>query len=125
MFLFGAVWLGKTLSPRLGDWNASLIAGAVFVVGIVMLILPSFGELDFNRANNGDFATETPQPLRDASGDIVFPGFPADTLFTSRLYSVGAQVILWSALGLIFATLAERLLAPEGRTPSEREPVAS
>jgi heme A synthase len=127
MFLFGAVWLGKMLSPRLGSWNASLVAGAVFVVGIgiVMLILPSFGELDFNRAHNGNFATETPQPLKDANGNIVFPGFPADTLFNFRLYSVGAQLILWSALGLIFAPMAERLLAPEGRTRSERELVAS
>lgn len=126
MFLFGAVWLGQRLRARLGNWNAALVAGAVFVVGIgiVMVILPSFGELDFNRANNGNFATETPQPLKDSSGNIAFPGFPADTLFNFRLYSVAAQAILWTALGLIFAPMAERLLAPAGRPRSVRDLVA-
>jgi hypothetical protein len=40
------------------------------------------------------------------------PGFPADVLFNFRLYSVAAQVLLWSAIGLNFALLAGRLLAP-------------
>lgn len=127
MFLFGAVWLGRQLRARLGNWNAALVAGAVFVVGIgiVMLILPSSGELDVNQARRGNFSTETPQPLRDSNGVIVFPGFPADTLFNFRLYAVGAQVILWSALGLIFAPMAERLLTPASRKRSQDELVAS
>lgn len=127
MFLLGAVWLGKQLSPRLGNWNAASVAGAVFIVGIgiVMLILPSFGELDFNRTNYGNFATETPQRLTDADGNIKFPGFPADTLFNFRLYSVAAQAILWGALGLIFAPMAERQLAPEGGARADRELVSS
>jgi predicted cobalt transporter CbtA len=114
MFLVAAVWLGQRLQDRLGNWNAALAAGAAFVVaiGIVMLILPSFGELASNRASYGDLATETPQPLKGADGAIAFPGFPADTLYAFRLYSVAAQAILWSAIGLIFAPMADRLLEP-------------
>jgi hypothetical protein len=114
VFLVAAVWLGQRLRGRFVTWNAVLLAGGAFIVaiGIVMVILPSFGELAFNRANNGTFGTETPQPLRDAAGNVVFPGFPADTLFYFRLYSVAAQAVLWAALGLIFAPMAERLLAP-------------
>jgi hypothetical protein len=115
VFLIGAVVLGQRLRTRFGNWNASLIAGGAYIVviGIVMFVLPSFGELAFNKTNFGNHATETPLPLRDASGHIVFPGFPADVLFNFRLYSVGAQVLLWTALGLVFAPLAERALAPE------------
>ena len=114
VFLLGAVWLGRRLSARLGNWNAALLAGAAFVlaIGVVMLILPPLGHLGYNRATFGAFATETPQPLRNAQGTIVFPGFPADVLFSFRLYSVGAQLILWSAIGLIFAPMADRLLTP-------------
>jgi hypothetical protein len=73
-------------------------------------VLPAVGELAANRANYGHFATETPQPLRDANGNIVFPGFPADVLYSFRVYSVATQLVLWSALGLIFAPSAERVL---------------
>jgi putative cobalt transporter subunit CbtA len=126
IFLIAAVWLGQRLRSRFGNWNASLIAGGVFIVaiGIVMFLLPDFGHLPANRADYGNVATETPQPLRDASGKIVYPGFPADVLFNFRLYSVGAQVILWSALGLLFAPMAERLLAPVTRSEPRGDAVA-
>jgi predicted cobalt transporter CbtA len=98
LLLVLTVWLGKRLQARFGNWNATLIAGAVFIVasGIVMLILPSFHE--------------TPAPLTAPGGQIVFPGFPADLLFSFRLYSVAAQLILWATIGLVFAPMAERLL---------------
>jgi predicted cobalt transporter CbtA len=114
-FLFIAVRAGQRLAPRFGNWNATLLAAGGFVVaiGIVMVILPSLGHLAYNRTHYGDFATETPQPMTDANGTIVFPGFPADTLFLFRLYSVIAQAILWTAIGLVFAPMADRLLRPE------------
>jgi len=113
LFLVLTVWLGKRLQPRFGTWNATLIAGAVFIAAtaVVMLILPSFGELAANKSYHQ--ATETPAPLTDSTGKIVFPGFPADLLFNFRLYSIGAQLVLWGALGLVFAPMAERLLAPK------------
>ncbi|NUP63580.1 MAG: CbtA family protein [Nonomuraea sp.] len=113
-FLAGAAWLGRRLQPRFGNWNATLLAGAAFAVaiGVVMLVLPSLGHLAYNKEHFGDHATETPQPLTDPAGRIVYPGFPADVLFAFRFYSVGAQLLLWSALGLVFAPLAERVLRP-------------
>ena len=124
VFLVLAVLLGKRLQSRFGNWNASLIAGGAFIVaiGIVMALLPQLGTLPANVATYGSHATETPLPLTDAKGTIVFPGFPADDLYSFRLYSVSAQLILWSAIGLIFAPLAERLLRPAGRA-TDRETV--
>jgi heme A synthase len=114
LFLVAAVWLGQRLRKRFGNWNASVLATATFVVaiGIVMAILPPLGH-----------TTETPLPLTDASGRIVYPGFPADVLFDFRLYSVAAQLILWATIGLVFAPLAGRLLdSHRGAVPVERIP---
>jgi hypothetical protein len=42
VFLIAAVLLGKKLKARFGNWNASLLAGAAFIVaiGVVMACLP-------------------------------------------------------------------------------------
>ncbi|SDJ53632.1 Probable cobalt transporter subunit (CbtA) [Frankineae bacterium MT45] len=125
VLLAGAVWLGQRLKARYGNWNASLLAGGAFIVliGALMAVLPQFGELSANLAVYGRHATETPPPLRDPKGNIVFPGFPADDLFQFRLYSVAAQVILWGSLGLIFAPLADRLLSPGLAPKPAGEPI--
>jgi hypothetical protein len=111
LFLLGAVWLGRRLAPRFGTWIATLLAAGAFIgaIGIVMLLLPSPGHLSANTAEYGAAATETPQPLRNPAGTIVYPGFPADDLYAFRLYSVGAQLILWATIGLCFAPWASRL----------------
>ena len=121
MFLVGAVWLGRWLQSRLGTWNASVVAGAAFVVaiGIVMGLLPSFGQLAANVQQYGNQATETPLPLRNAAGVIVYPGFPADVLFAFRLSSVATQLILWATIGLVFAPLADQLLTQHREAVSE------
>ena len=127
LFLFGAILLGRRLARRFGNWNATLLAAAAFVVliGTVMALLPPLGHLADNVRQYGVQATETPLPLRNAQGTIVFPGFPADTLFQFRLYSLAAQLILWTALALVFAPMADRLLNPKPKTPAaERLPVA-
>ena len=84
-----AVILGKRLAPRLGNWNATLAAGAFFVlaVGLAYAFLPSFNE--------------APE------------GFPATLLWRYRLATLAIQVTLWTAYGLVFGLLAERVLAPE------------
>lgn len=126
-FLGGAVWLGRRLKPRFGNWNATLLAGAAFVVliGIVMAILPQLGHLADNVRQYGVQPTETPLPLRNTAGTIVYPGFPADTLFLFRFYSLAAQLVLWTTIALVFAPLAERLLAPKPDSPlAEHAPVA-
>lgn len=94
----GAVWLARTLASRVGVWNAGLIAVGLYalVVAVVMLLLPT--------------VDETPEPMRDAQGVIVFPGFSADDLYDFRLAALGTQLVLWTTIGLVFATLAGRLL---------------
>ncbi len=88
--LVGAIWLGQRFAQRVGNWTATLLAAGAFIVAvaIVMLILPSLGHLSANVSEYGSVATETPLPLHDKSGAIVYPGFPADDLYLFRLYSV-------------------------------------
>jgi predicted cobalt transporter CbtA len=114
-----AVAAGQRLQARLGTWNATLVAGAgaLVVLGVVMALLPPLGELSANVAESGSRLTETPQPLTDPSGKIVFPGFDPDLLYWFRLYSVGAQLLLWGVLAIGFAPLADRVL----RTTSQRD----
>jgi hypothetical protein len=125
VLLIGAVLLGKRLQPRFGNWNATLLAVAAYVaiIGVLMAVLPSVGQLAANVEEYGRHATETPLPLTDEKGNIVFPGFDADGLSAFRLYSVGAQVLLWGAIGLIFGPLAERLLQPRKARTVLPEPV--
>ena len=116
VLLAGAVWLGRRLAARVGTWNATLLAGAAFTVaiGVVMAALPPLGALDANAGQAGALLTETPQPLADRSGAIVYPGFDADVLYWFRLYAVLAQALLWGVVGVAFAPLAERVLARHG-----------
>jgi hypothetical protein len=120
LFVVLAAWLGRRLTARFDTWTAVLLAGAAFVAAtaVVMLVLPPLGHL-----GGGHAATETPTPLRAPSGRIVYPGFPADVLFRFRLYSVGAQLILWATIGLVFAPLADRLLARRGAATQAPAPV--
>ncbi|WP_193046623.1 CbtA family protein [Mycolicibacterium baixiangningiae] len=96
--LVGAVYLGRRLRDRLGGWNATLAGAGGYVLActVLMLILPA--------------VDETPGPLRDDAGVIVYEGFPADVLYDFRLYSLGTQVVMWATLACVFAPLASRLL---------------
>jgi predicted cobalt transporter CbtA len=100
-----AVWLARRLAARLDAWNAGLLAAGGYLVAMtaVMVLLPNIDE--------------TPRPVRDSSGAIVYPGFPADVLYEFRLVSLGTQLVLWATIGLVFATLARRLLQEE-RVPA-------
>ncbi|EUA02336.1 putative cobalt transporter subunit family protein [Mycobacterium kansasii 732] len=99
-----AVWLGGRLAPRLGAWNAGLSAVGAYIaaIAVVMVVLPTIDE--------------TPGPMRDAAGTIIYPGFPADVLYEFRLASMGTQVVLWATIGVVFSTLAGRLLGAGTRT---------
>lgn len=96
--LVGAVALGRRWAPRLGSWNATLAASAAYIVAVavVMLILPTIDE--------------TPGPLVDDAGVIVYEGFPADVLYEFRLYSFGTQLVIYATIGLVFAAMASKLL---------------
>ncbi|MEU5400427.1 CbtA family protein [Streptomyces sp. NPDC005963] len=81
-----AVILGRRLSGRLGNWNATVVAAAgfVLVVGLAFALLPSFNE--------------------------VPKGFPATVVWEFRLATLAIQATLWTVFGLVFGELAERLL---------------
>jgi len=79
------------LLPRIGAFNALLVGAAVFllVVAIVPLGLPTIDEV----------------PAR----------FPADILWNFRVTAIGTQLVLWTALGLGFGAMAERVLRRPAR----------
>jgi hypothetical protein len=70
--------------------------------------MPPLGSLAANAGETRLLLTETPQPVIDPSGTIVYPRFDADLLYWFRLYSVAALVLLWGVIGIAFAPLAER-----------------
>ena len=86
-----ALVVRERLRARLGTWNATLAAGAgyVVVVAIVMAVLPT--------------VAETPAD------------FPATVLYQFRIASLGGQVAFWIALGLVFGALVERAVGLPGR----------
>lgn len=102
----GAAWLARRLAARFGVWNAGLLAAGAYLVAIVVVavLLPT--------------VDETPEPLRDAAGTIIYPGFPADILYEFRLLSLATQLVLWAAIGLVFATISGRLLSVRTRQAS-------
>lgn len=103
-----ATIVARRLTERFGAWNGRLLAALAYAVaiGVVFASLPA--------------VDETPKPLRGAGGVIVYPGFPADDLYEFRLLSVATQLIMWATMGLVFATLAGRLLDP--RNNSDQAP---
>ncbi|MET8053866.1 CbtA family protein [Streptosporangium sp. NPDC005286] len=89
--VIASVQVGRRLAVRLGNWNATLVAGAVFValVTVTYLVLPEVNEVPAD--------------------------FPAVLLWRFRLASLGTQIVLWSALGLVFGALTERSLVARPR----------
>ncbi|WP_440571113.1 CbtA family protein [Streptomyces sp. KR2] len=97
----GAVLLGRRLAPRLGNWNATVAAGAAFLLAVTLayVLLPSYNE--------------------------VGPDFPGQLLWQFRLATLAVQAVLWTVFGLVFGALAERLLTPESARPRPAETVAA
>jgi hypothetical protein len=81
------VALARRLSARYGAWNATVIAGAAFVViiAIVQYVLPEINE--------------------------VPEQFSAVVLWRFRIAALGIQVVLWTTIGLLFGVLTERSFA--------------
>lgn len=101
--LVAAVYLGRRLNEKLGAWNATLAAAGSYIAAsaIVMLVLPTIDE--------------TPGPLLDDAGNIVYEGFPADLLYDFRLFSLGNQLVIYSTIGLVFGAMAAKLLGDKRR----------
>ncbi|MDG5484433.1 CbtA family protein [Mycolicibacterium gadium] len=101
--LVAAVYLGRRLNAKLGAWNATLAATGAYVAAsaIVMLVLPTIDE--------------TPGPLLDDAGNIVYEGFPADLLYDFRLFSFGNQLVIYLTIGLVFGAMAAKMLGDKRR----------
>jgi predicted cobalt transporter CbtA len=69
---------------RFGEWGANLLVAGCYIVlvGIAGLLLPSVNEVPEH--------------------------FPATVLWNFRVASIGAQLIMWAALGLLFGALSQR-----------------
>ena len=83
-----------------------VVCSVLLLLGVVLALLPSFGELSASVREFGHQATDAPVPLTDAHGTIVCPGIPADVLLSFRRYSFAAQLLLWGGLALVFAPVA-------------------
>jgi predicted cobalt transporter CbtA len=96
----GAVVFGRRLTARLGPWEASLAAGGAYVVAVAVAyaVMPGINE--------------------------VPASFPAVVLWRFRIASLGTQLVLWTAIGLIFGALTQRRLNREGRSLLPRDPTA-
>jgi hypothetical protein len=83
--------LRARLHPRHGAWNATLIAGAGYLIAmaLVSLALPAVNE--------------------------VPDEFPAVVLWQFRIAATGAQLILWTILGLGFGGAAERVVTKRSK----------
>ena len=79
--------LKRSFVGRFGEWNANLCVAACYIVlvGIAASLLPAVNE--------------------------VPDQFPALLLWNFRIASVGAQLIMWATLGLLFGALTQRAAA--------------
>jgi hypothetical protein len=79
-----ALQLRRTFSIRLGDWNSSLLAAALFLVIMVVVayLLPVIDE--------------------------VPAGFPVTLVWRFRVAALGMQAVMWATLGILFGWLTER-----------------
>jgi predicted cobalt transporter CbtA len=85
--MIGALATRRFFVPRFGAWNGALSAAACYVVlmAVAVLLLPAVNE--------------------------VPDAFPAVVLWDFRLASIGAQLIMWATLGLLFGALSQRALS--------------
>ena len=84
--MIASVMLQRRLVGRLGAWNACLVAGAAYLIVVLVaaLLLPVVNE--------------------------VPDDFPAVVLWKFRIASLGAQLLMWTTIGLVFGALTERAL---------------
>ena len=82
--MIAAGMLRLRLLARCGAWNAALIAAAAYLIVVIAagLALPAVNE--------------------------VPKEFPAVVLWQFRIASLGAQLIMWSTIGLVFGAISER-----------------
>lgn len=90
-----AILFARSLAARYNGWNAGLIAAAMFIAIIVVaqVVLPDINE--------------------------VPDQFPAVVLWRFRVASITMEVIMWSALGLLFGAVAGRVLSKQSNSVNQ------
>jgi hypothetical protein len=99
-----AVVVRKRVVPRLGEWNATVVAGAVFLVGVAVcyLAFPGLNEVP---------QQAVPGVVRAVTDAGVT--FPPTVLWRFRVASLAVQLVIWGTLALGFGVLAQRLFDRE------------
>src|SRR5215469_8333156 len=94
--MIAAGMLRLRLVAGYGPWNAFLVAAGAYLIVVVVvgLALPSVNEVPAE--------------------------FPAVVLWRFRMASAGAQLLMWTTIGLLFGAVAERALAPHSGADSSR-----
>jgi predicted cobalt transporter CbtA len=94
--MVAAVGLAQRLWNQLGAWNATIVAGIAFLVvfALVKAALPDINE--------------------------VPEKFSAVVLWQFRVASLGIQLTLWAAIGLLFGAVVERQLATSNQSGPAR-----
>jgi len=87
--MVAAIALKRLIAPQVGEWNASLLAAASYLilVAVAGFLLPTINE--------------------------VPDAFPAVVLWRFRVASIGAQLIMWGTLGVLFGSLTGRAFSSE------------
>jgi hypothetical protein len=82
-----AMTMKRLFVARVGEWNSNLLVAGCYIVlvTIAALLLPAVNEVPDH--------------------------FPADVLWKFRIASIGAQLIIWATLGLLFGALTQRAAA--------------
>jgi hypothetical protein len=99
-----AVLLRARWVARVGEWNATLLAGAAFVVGAVVCFVAFPG------------INEVPQQAIPGVVHAVTDAgvtFPPTLLWRFRLASLAVQLVSWGTIAIGFGLLAERLFDRE------------
>jgi hypothetical protein len=100
-----AVVVRKRWVPRLGEWNATLAAAAVLLVGVAVcyLVFPGIDEVP-QRAIPGVVRAVTDAGVT----------FPPTLLWRFRVASLAVQLVIWGTLALGFGVVAQRLFDRDG-----------
>jgi hypothetical protein len=95
-----AATLARRLSAQFGAWNATIVAGAAFIVviAIAQYALPVINE--------------------------VPDQFSAAVLWRFRVASLGIHAVMWTTIGLLFGALTERAMAAQSGQPMAVRPLA-
>jgi predicted cobalt transporter CbtA len=88
--MVAAIALKRLIVLQFGEWNATLLAAASYLilVAVAGFLLPTINE--------------------------VPDAFPAVVLWRFRIASIGAQLIMWGTLGVLFGSLTERVFSSVG-----------